>query len=263
MKTCFEIKFFPCINSDVEAKNELNEEIVHGIINHFNEESQVIKKQKLLIYFGFFSSCNWFRLKSLGTVKVRGIDEYWEFIKEVINHEPNKIDNLENFKYLVYLSSDIRKCDDKKYKVFTIAHELQHVLQFIEYPSTCLRKKHSVLLWYFDLNTLPRHKLPMEHDAIRKAKLINYRMFAKKDVDSYIEENINKSMRDDEKFVWEITKSINVDFGYDWKNGVIEFWRRYKTDIEKKVKRLSEKVELKENERAFLNAYNNYLKECE
>ncbi|MFX1466103.1 MAG: hypothetical protein ACFFA5_06490 [Promethearchaeota archaeon] len=259
MEPSLKIEFFPSVTSDIKAKDGLNKKIVHEVIDKFENESLILKKQKILLYFGAFSSYIPRLKKALGTVKVRGTDEYDEFIKEVINHESrNKMDNLEDFKYLVYLSSDIRKCDKKKYKIFTIAHEFQHVLQFLEYPCTCLRKKHKVLFWYFDLKTLPCFKLLMEYDAIRKAKLINYRIFGKGDVDNFIDKKINRSREDTEKLYWENVKSIDLDIEYNLENGVKEFWERYKSEIDEEAKRLSGKVKHKENERAFLNAYNNY-----
>jgi len=260
MKTRYEIKFFPFPSPDIEAKDERNEKIVHEVIFKFNDESKVLIKQKLLVYFGMFSSWKQLPLKALGTLKVKGTDEYDDFITEVINKEPNKIDNLENFKYLIYLSSDIRKCDNKNYKIFTIAHELQHVLQYLNYPR--LHKKYSVLFRYFILKKLNPNMLPKEQDAIRKAKSINYRMFGKRDVDHFIDEKINKSREDNEKLYWENAKSLDVDIDHNMENGVREFWEKYEECIKEEAKRISGNAEPEVNERAFLVAYENYLRKC-
>jgi len=260
LKELYEIKFFPHETVDIKDKDKTNEKIVREVINEFGDESKVLKKQKLLVYFGMFPSGEDFPLKVLGTVKAKGTTEYDEFIKEVINKESEKIDNLETFKYLIYLSKNIRTCDNKKYKIFTIAHELQHVLQYLGY--SCLHEKHSVLFRYFILTKSNIFELPKEQDAIRKAKIINYRIFGKRDVDNFIDEKIQKSREDIEKLYWENVKSIDLNIEYDLESRVKEFWRNYEGGIKESAKRLRGKIEPELNERAFLDAYEAFLIDC-
>ena len=104
--------------------------------------------------------------------------------------------------------------------------------------------------------------LPKEQDAIRKAKSINYRMFGKRDVDHFIDEKINKSREDNEKLYWENAKSLDVDIDHNMENGVREFWEKYEECIKEEAKRISGNAEPEVNERAFLVAYENYLRKC-
>lgn len=262
MRENYEIKFFPNEDIFTKKKDKSNEEFVHETIDKFEGESRILKKQKLLIYFGSRRDDS---LPGLGVLKVKNTPSHKKFIEDVISHEieKSKLPDFETFKYLIYLSKNIRECNNKKYKNFTVAHELQHVLQFAKYDGD--HQQHTVLFNYFILKRLYLYELPKEHDAIKKAKFINYRMFGKRDVDIFTDEKIIKSGNDSEKSYWENIKSIDADEDYDWESGVAKCWFDNKKSIEKEIKRIKEKkenYELDGKEKIFLDSYENYLKKC-
>lgn len=234
MKHCCEIIFFPNEVINTINKDKDNERIVNEIIDKFENESDILKKQKLLIYFGSLNknSLASFRNEDLGRLYIKGTSEYEVFIKR-INFEVKQIPNFKTFRYFIYLSSNIRECENNIFKIFTIAHELQHVLQFINVKN--IHKKHSDLFRYFCSKELNRFNLPKEHDALKKSKLINYRISDKrKKVDDFINEEINRYNKDTYKSqYWQKVKAIDVDEDYDLAKEVENLWKKYKKNIEK------------------------------
>ena len=74
-----------------------------------------------------------FSFFTLGTLRVKDTPEHKQFIKEVICREidKNKLPDFEAFKYIIYLSSNIRECDNKIFK--NSNHKI--VKQFFYYPT--------------------------------------------------------------------------------------------------------------------------------
>jgi hypothetical protein len=283
MKSNYKIEFFQNVGICNKGKDEFNKTTVNETIDNFEKESAILKKQKLLIYFGMRdkNSLGRFKEETLGTLKIKGTAEFEQFIDK-IGDENIDISYFKTFKYLIYLASNIRECDNKIYKIFTIVHELQHILQDINFR--CERLRTAVLRKYFSLKGIWTNEIyrqiPTERDAFIKSKKINYRISGKKEVDTFVENKICEleskitrasSSSDPTKIIegkksyWENIRYLNMDNSYDLRDEFGKFWKKYEGDIEKTRRSLKEKregYELDDNEKEFLYTYETYLNEC-
>jgi len=279
MTNNLKIEFFRRVDIYTKAKDILNKNIVNETIDGFGEESAILKTQNMLIYFGMLDKDG---LRALGILTIKGTNEYKEFIEKDIAHESSEVLFFKAFKYIIYLSSNIRECDDKIYKIFTIAHELQHVLQAINLR--CEQLRTGILLKYFHLQgkeTLTNEiyrQIPAEKEAFIKAKKINYQILRKKEVDAFIdneiseiESRINKTRGGDitdleaEKSYWQNIRDLDGNCSYDLRGEAKKYWKKYEADIENKAESIRKKKEankLDNNEKAFLDAYEKFYKEC-
>lgn len=275
MTNNYKIEFFPRVDIYTKANDGLNKNIVDETIDGFGEESAILKTQNLLVYFGMRDEDG---LGALGTLKIKGTVEYKEFSEKVIAHESSDMLFFEAFKYIIYLSSNVRDCDDKIYKIFTIAHELHHVLQDIGFKSERLGT--GVLVKYFHLvgtwtNEIYRH-IPTEIGAFIKSKKINYKFQGKEKVDFYvdnkiyeIESRINNTRGDIadlelEKSYWQNIRDLDGNCSYDLRREFKNYWKKYEADIEQKVESIRKKKEtnkLENNEKVFLDAYEKFIEE--
>ncbi len=213
-----------------ETEEQINREVVYKAINGFESESETLKEQNLLFYFGWKSKLilGYFKAETLGFIVCKttpGIER--------LADEKNDIKDFESFDCIIYLSTDIGKDESKIFKTLTIVHELQHLLQRIYSKNHYL--KHFVLNNYYRIRGFDTNELPTEHDAIRKAKVINYKIFEKEKVDLFIDKKIMTSIKGDIKY-WKKIKNINIDDDYDFENEMQKVWDRYKNDIEEKIK---------------------------
>jgi len=216
--------------SYTEEERKINKEVIYKVIYGFENELKVLKKQNLLIYFGWKAKIilGKFRTESLGFFaanKTPGIKRLVE--------EKNDIEDFESFDYIIYLSKDIGKDENEIFKSFTIAHELQHILQYIYLKTHYLR--HYVLVRYFEIKRFNTNELPIEHDAIRKSKEITYKILDKENVDSFINKKIMISRKGEKKY-WEKIKNININENIDLEKEMQAVWDKYKNDIEEKIK---------------------------
>jgi len=213
-----------------ETEEQINKEVIYEAIRGFENESETLKRQNLLVYFGWKSKIilGYFKTETLGFIVCKttpGIER--------LADEKNDIKDFESFDCLIYLSTDIGKDENKIFKTFTIVHELQHLLQRIYLKNHYL--KHFVLNNYYRIRGFDTNELPTEHDAIRKAKIINYKIFGKEKVDLFIDKKIMTSIKGDIKY-WEKIKNININEYYDLENEMQKVWDKYKKDIEEKIK---------------------------
>jgi hypothetical protein len=168
-----------------------NRKIVNEVVKAFGNDLKKIKQESLLIYFGCMSKYKLSNLRgwTYGIVLIRGTQEYNDFVKEN-QPEIKLISYFKTFIYFIYLNDNIRKAINKIEKVETIAHELQHVLQYINLPIQT-NKKHTKLFEYYSSRKLNYWDLPKEVDALRKSKYICYKMFDQKTIDSFYDEKID------------------------------------------------------------------------
>ena len=209
---------------------QINKEVIFEAINGFENESETLKKQNLLFYFGWKNKrmLGYFRAETLGYIVCKTTPG----IERLID-EKNDIKDFESFDCIIYLSTDIGRDESKIFKTFTIVHELQHLLQRIYLKNHYL--KHSVLINYYKIRGFDKNDLPTEHDAIRKAKLINYKIFDKENVDLFLDEKIMTSKTGDKKY-WEKIKNININEYYDLESEMQTVWDKSKNDIKEKTK---------------------------
>lgn len=236
-----------------ETDQEVNKKVINETINKFGDESVILKRQNLLIYFGWKGKYA-IGFDTYGFLIIKGKPGYKDF-KIKFQDEINDIDNFGFFKYIIYLASDIGHCKNKIFKNFTIVHELQHILQDIYLKN--INKKNSVLFRYYRLKKFNTNELPKEYDAFRKAKLINYKIYGKKEIDNFLSSKKDK--------YWENIKAIDVCKNYDLKDEIESYWKDHKEDIKEERERIEIKKQnsiLEEKEKAFLDAYEYYLKCC-
>ena len=278
----YKVKFFPYYSCDVP--DDSNEELIRRIVNSFKDESKILEEQRLLIYFGFHSSDSYGGFnapKTIGTLKTRGSPDYEWFIRNILKNDDIEAfyPRFKSFEYIIYLTTDIRDSKDEIYRVFTIAHELEHVIQDIKHEYYLPRT--GLLINYFHLmskwsNEIYRN-IPTEYDARRKAKLINSNIFGKKGLQAFIDDEIYKyedklsRMRPgspriedlkNEKSYWEDMNLIDINKPYDLKSEFNRFWSKYKNKTEKEYLRIKRKRkdELSNLERSFIGSYEYYLK---
>ncbi len=217
-----------------ETEKQINKELVNEVINKFGDESEILKDQNLLIYFGWKSKAilGGFQREILGRFTIRATPAYEMFTKKYID-EIRDITDFELFDYIIYLSNDIGHDENKISKNFTVIHELQHVLQYIYLKNLYL--KSFVLCNYFSIRKFDINDLPIEYDALKKAKLINYRIFSKDKVDSFLDKKIEIS-KEDEKIYWKKIKNIDIDKDYNLENEMQIVWDKHEKDIKEKIK---------------------------
>lgn len=213
-----------------ETEKQINRKVINEAINGFENESETQKKQNLLMYFGWKSKdmLGYFQVYTLGFLAIKTTSTM-----ERLADEKKDIKDFEFFDYIIYLSKDIGKDKSKIFKTFTIIHELQHLHQFIYLKNHYL--KHFVLYHYYKIRRFDTNKLPTEYDAIKKAKIINYKIFGKENVDSFINEKIMTSGKGDKNY-WKKIKNININEYYNLENEMQTVWDKYKNDIKEKIK---------------------------
>lgn len=217
-----------------ETEKQINKEVINEAINGFENESKILIKQALLIYFGWRSKSilGYFKVYTLGFFTIKKTPAYNRLLKKY-KDEINDMIDFESFNYIIYLSNEVGKNENKIFKNFTIIHELQHFLQYIYLKNHYL--KHFILYNYYRIRGFDTNELPTEYDAIKKAKIINYKIFGKDNVDSFINEKIMTSGEDEINY-WEKIKNINTNEYYNLENEMQTVWDKYKKDIKEKTK---------------------------
>jgi len=256
-------------NGHTQQENEENEEIVFKAAEAFQEESIILKKQNICVYFGLLPE---FFMNRYGFLVVKNTDEYTRF-NDIYEKVDNGITNIpSNCKNIIYLTSNIRDCKNEMFKIFTISHEFQHVIQKFYLPEIA-QSKHSILYNYFKLKEININELPREFDAIKKSKIINYKIFGKNEVNNFItaeikyyDDKINNKQEIQgskiRKCYWGKIRSIDVKKSYCLETEINELWERYKCKIENKITTIKNKVPniRTKEEKYLLSSYMNYLK---
>jgi hypothetical protein len=231
-----------------------NTTLIEKVVEAFGDKSEILKRCNILVYFSWKNS-----LSSLN--KVLGSS----YIKEIPSHK-DKISNIEGktdeFDYFLELSTHIAINKNDIFKVFTIAHEFQHILQYILFKHFSLQC--FVLFRYFyikrnDDSNILFWKLPHEYDARRKAKMINYNLYSKEKVNDFIKERIAIPA---EKDYWEFIEKIDASQEYNFKEETAKLWKKYTYDIDIEIQKIiKKKNKLDDQERDLLEAYE-YLNNC-
>ncbi len=248
--------YFSSRKGDSIAENdELNKEIVEITINKFEDESKILRKQNILIFF------DWRRfslIQSLGRLIIKDTPPYKPFVNKYAFLE-FKIHEFSDYQFIIYLSRKVRESNEKIFKVFTIAHELQHIIQFIKFKDVYLQT--GVIRGYLQVeekftNELYRNT-PTEVDAFRKSKIIAIKIFDKKKVDYFIKKEVEDAQNENDKSYWINIKSLDINKNYNLKNETQKYWDKYENKIFHKKDELGKKKEyckLEIEEENFLEA---------
>jgi len=248
--------YFSSRKRDSIAENdELNKEIVEITINKFEDESKILRKQNILMFF----DCMRFSLiQSLGRLIIKDTPPYKPFVNKYAFLEFN-IHEFSVYQFIIYLSRKIRESNDKIFKVLTIAHELQHVIQFIKFKDVYLQT--GVLRGYLQVEKKCTNELyrntPTEVDAFRKSKIIAIKIFGKEKINYFIKKEVEDAQNENDKSYWINIKSLDSDKSYNLKNETQKYWDKYENEISHKKDELERKKEhcrLKIAEEYFLEA---------
>jgi len=248
----------------ISENDELNKEVVEETIKKFEDGSAILKEQNILVFFDWMCFS---LIHSLGRLIIKDTPSYKTFIYKFAFLK-FKVKNFSDYKFIIYISRKVRKEDDKVFKVLTIAHELQHIIQFINFKD--IYYQNAVLMSYFwtrenlknELNELYR-KSPIHVDAFKKSKLIAIKVCGIERVDNLIEKKIDNAMSENDRNYWSNIKYLDIKKSYDLQKEAQKFWDIYedelilkKDEIEKK-KKISE---LEYEEETFLEACEYYSK---
>jgi len=247
-------------DSSSVISDERNIKIVHNSIKAFNNQIYSIDSKDILVYFASISSNPYMWFGRLGTMKVKyspDHDRFFKLLSQKTNIEisAQNLRRYQQVKYFIFLSSDIRDSDSNIFKVHTIAHELQHIVQGIN--NELNRKRASVLTQYFYLkgnwiNEIYR-KLPFEFDAFLISKRTNYSLYGNKEVDNFLADIIKESKPRDKSY-WEFVDSIEVNDEYDLNAEMETLWEEHINSIEKLYYKVFNSNDPKYKE--FLDSYN-------
>lgn len=206
-----------------ETKRDEIVSLITDIINSF--ESPVQFSKKIMIYFGWKSERT---LHALGRTYIYNVEAH----QDLIRHEFSEVyDRLQPFEFYILIAPEIYEHEDRVFRTFTLAHEFQHVVQYL--ISRCHVLIGRVLFEYFWLkknDNLAFKRIPYEFDARRMAKLIAYKMHTKTKVDQYLE-NIISSGQEDEKNECQFLKDIDIGLKYDLIAEYDKSWRQHRKSI--------------------------------
>jgi len=255
----------PPINSDtIGTYDSLNKDVIEKTVRGFYKESQILRKQDILV---IFDSDPFTLIQSLASTFIKDTPPYEPFLYKIPILE-YEIKNLSEYKFLIYLSRKVREGNDRIFKVFNIAHELQHVIQYIYFKETFLRI--GVIQGY--VRTINKYtnefyrNIPTEIDAFRKSKKIASVLFGENEVDEFILKKKSGSKDDIERAYWENIEQVDVQVEYDLRNISEKIWNENKTKIDKKIRDLKNtkrKRDLNTDEKNFIEAYEFYQRETE
>jgi len=253
----------PSINSDtIGTYDSLNKNVIEETIKGFDKESQILRKQDILV---IFDSDPFTLTQRLARTLIKNTPPYIPFLYEIPILE-YEIKNLSDYKFLIYLSRKVREGNDRIFKVFNIAHELQHVIQYIYFKEIFLRiGVIKCYLWTINKYTNEFYRnIPTEIDAFRKSKKIASVLFGENEVDEFILKKKGESK--DDMTYWENIEQINVQVEYDLRNISEKIWNETKPKIEKKIsdlKNTQERRDFNPDEKNFIKAYEFYQRETE
>jgi hypothetical protein len=244
----------------IGKKDEMNKEIIYSTIKDFGAASIILNSQNILFYLDWRSLSY---IQSWGRLIIKDYPGYNVFINSTA--ATYEIPNFGDFKFIVYVRRVVRESDSLIFKVFTVAHEIQHILQYLEHSDVFYII--AVVKAYFMIgerftNDIYR-MIPTEVDAFRKAKSIAYRMFSKEEVSAFIEQEIQNLQDENEGGYWKNIKGLEIEKDYDLKKETQIFWDKYKNEINTKIDELKEKLKVGEldiSEKNFMEAFDLWLK---
>lgn len=253
------VEFFPHVLRETTSKDNFNRDTAYESVGGFGEEATKLSGRGILIFFGMRSSRQQIGLGAWGVLVIKNTPSY-SHVLETYNYELSPIPNISNFEFIIYLSADLRENDNKLFKTFTIAHELQHIIQYIDSKNTY--KKYLLLFRYFNfkngMDNQRYRSLPTEIDSFRKAKVIAYNLFGNEECDQFLEEEILKGSTNndnDSKSYWENLKLIDLNSSYDYEEENNKLWNEYENAIENEIARIEKQNNINTKEKHLLEAY--------
>ncbi len=240
----------------IEELDGMNRDIIKMTIDGFSDESRILKDQNILFFY------DWMDDSRMGRVYIKGIPGYEHFVLRKA-YLPMEFPHFSDYRFIIYLSREVRENDNPIFKILTIAHELQHLLQYVNFRNECFQV--SVLKGFFDVrndytNRFYRN-IPHEIDAFRKSKSIAIRIFNESEVSSFLEKRIHDTQDDNEREYWENLKSLDLEHRFNLTSVMSELWEKYESEILSLVQQLETKnqnSELEKKEKDFVEAYEFY-----
>jgi len=141
------------------------------------------------------------------------------------------LNNINVFQYVIVLANNIVSSRSNIEKIFTIAHEVQHLSQHVHNKESSLKciVLYRYLFFKKDLRCI--YSLPHDLDAIRQAKMVNYQINEQKEVDDFINDKIRMSSSDSDGKYWSLLKSIDPFSPYDFGYETELMWKEYEPEI--------------------------------
>ena len=253
-------KHSPFLSDDISERDDINRQILERIITAFGEALRVLNEQKILVFF----DCGYYprQRNKLGSLVIKDTPAYPSFIVTFPSLQ-SEVSNLDDFKFIVYISRGVRENENEIFKILTIAHELQHLLQYLS--SRKLYWKIPVIVDFLRLDDRFSNEkyrsMPTEVDAFRMSKKIATMLVNAMDVNAFIKKQIENSGDEIEKSYWENISSLNLEERYSWKDETIKLWIALKEEILARVEGLKKKkknIGHKNKETNFLESFQFY-----
>jgi hypothetical protein len=239
--------------TDSEKKAE--DEALIRKVNSFFDLNNVGQK-RILIYFTDHS--NWFLKGSLGQTFILDLEDHRRDL-DYRFPELSAARAIEKIDYVIILSQHIFRDGDPIFKIFTIAHEFQHIYQYAFHLRYFLMNR--VLFYYFRLTISDRQsfylkqmEIPNEYDARRKAKVINSEVNTSSVIERYLDRKISES-KNGEEVDYSFLKSIEIEAEYSFEKESERQWTHYRDEISKKVIQIQGINDLDDDGKALLRAY--------
>jgi hypothetical protein len=239
------------IPSDEKKKSDLVT-LVDNVVRQMNSPALGLKRT--LIYFGQKSERS---LYGTGRTYVYEVESH----KELIAAEFSEFfDYRHNYDFYIYLAREIYEDNGTIFRTFTLAHELQHAVQY------CLSRCHflmgRVIFHYSWLNNRDYIKrIPYEFDARRMAKITNIKINTRSAVDKFLDDKIRVG-KPEEKEEYQLLKDINVNQEFDLTTEYSRYWDQNKAEIRSQVEKIESRGTRDSNEDDLVSAYRYFLQEC-
>ncbi len=238
-----------------------NKDIVRMVFDAFNvQEKLYIETHNILVFFD--DTCD----GSLGFIIKRDFAEYQSFISRY-GFEISTIMDFQSFDFIVGVSREITVDDDREYKALTIAHEFQHVFQWIFHERLIVQDFLIKKTWRInninDSFNLAKHKLPCELDADKKAVQIGKCLFGdnyiRDKIDGFDQESIIFPLIAERKAQWEQYEKISIAGPYPLELEAGNTWTKWEEEVNRIANIVRNKTEaMTDDERKFQEAYRYY-----
>jgi len=260
-------------NFPLDQKVSLNKSCVKKVIAAFEKEGINLKEYENILFFFSDNKRSLRYPDELGSLISKTSPEYKDFQNNYTD-EIKKIKNFSSFEYVIYLSKRVGESDCEIFKILTISHECQHIIQDLKIRNIILKaivlKKYLKLKCRFS-NEVYRN-LPSEYDAFRESKRISFIICSRENVENFLDKKIkcyknrliytspsSNGINNEASNLtyWEHIKAINIEELFDLDREFEKIWAIYEKDIKKEISRISriQTNERKESEKDFLEAY--------
>jgi len=189
--------------------------------------------------------------------------EYNRFVSK-FQKEIADISDFSTFAFIIWISYEIAEDSDIEYKAITIAHEFQHVLQWIKHE--CLMIQDFLIRKYLRItgaySETKKHNFPIEIDADRRAvqickKITNNNFIKQKIVELELMLKSSRNPRTaDRKEEWGHYDTIDLMKPFILVDESAIRWKKWETEIDILADKIERKAENKEAEEIeFQKAY--------